>query len=159
MEGNNVFFWCIMLFYFRKGKNATQTRKKIYVVYGEDAISDRMSQKWFAKFYSGEMNIEDALRSGRPVTTDVDQITALIDSDRQITVREIAARLNIGKSTVSEHLNKLQIIKKLDVWVPHDLTEKYWSISDFHQWFAIQMQRIRSIFEAYHNRRRKVDNL
>jgi len=114
-----------MLFYFRKGKNATQTRKKICVVYGEDAISDRMSQKWFAKFYSGEMNIEDALRSGRPVTTDVDQITALIDSDRQITVREIAARLNIGKSTVSKHLNKLQIIKKLDVWVPHDLTEKY----------------------------------
>jgi len=113
-----------MLFYFRKGKNATQTRKKICAVYGEDAVSDRMCQKWFAKFRSGEMNIEDIPRSGRPVTTDVDQITALIDSDRQITVREIAARLNIGKSVVSEHLNKLQIIKKLDVWVPHDLTEK-----------------------------------
>ncbi|XP_018349831.1 PREDICTED: histone-lysine N-methyltransferase SETMAR-like [Trachymyrmex septentrionalis] len=70
------------------------------------------------------MNIEDAPRSGRPVTTDVDQITALIGSDRQITVREIAAKLNIGKSVVSKHLNKLQIIKKLDVWVPHDLTEK-----------------------------------
>ncbi|XP_025262477.1 histone-lysine N-methyltransferase SETMAR-like [Camponotus floridanus] len=70
------------------------------------------------------MNIENAPRSGRPVTTDVDQITALIDSERQITVREIAARLNIGKSTVSEHLNKLQMVKKLDVWVPHDLTEK-----------------------------------
>ena len=67
------------------------------------------------------MNIEDAPLAG--VTTDVDQITALIDSDRQITVREIAARLNIGKSTVSEHLNKLQI-KKLDIWMPHDLTEK-----------------------------------
>ncbi|XP_018346915.1 PREDICTED: histone-lysine N-methyltransferase SETMAR-like [Trachymyrmex septentrionalis] len=107
-----------------EGKNATQTRKKICAVYGENAVSDRMCQKWFAKFRSGEMNIEDAPRSGRPVTTDVDQITALIDSDRQITVREIAARLNIGKSVVSEHLNKLQIIKKLDVWVPHDLTEK-----------------------------------
>ena len=124
MEGNNVFFRCIILFYFCKGKNATQTRKKICVVYGEDTVSDRMCQKWFAKFYSGEMNIEDAPRSGWPVTADVDQITALIDSDRQITVREIAARLNIGKSTVSEHLNKLQIIKKLDIWVPHDLTEK-----------------------------------
>ena len=93
MEGiNNVFFRCTMLFYFRKGKNATQTRKKICVVYGEDAISDRMSQKWFGKFYSGEMNIEDASRSSRPVTTD--QIIALIDFDRQITVREFAARLN-----------------------------------------------------------------
>jgi len=98
--------------------------KKYVPVYGEDVVSERMCQKWFAKFRSGEMNIEDASRSGRPVTTDVDQITALIDSDRQITVREIAARLKIGKSTVSEHLSKLQMIKKLDVWVPHDLTEK-----------------------------------
>ena len=106
MEGKNVFFRCIMLFYFHKSKNATQIRKKICAVYGEDAVSDRMCQKWFAKFHSEEMNIEDAPRSGRPVTTNVDQITALIDSDRQITVREIAARLNIGKST-SEHLNKL----------------------------------------------------
>ena len=90
MEGNNVFFRCIMLFYFRKGKNATKTRKKICDM--EDAISDRMCQKCFATFHSGEMNIEDAPLAG--VTTDVDQITALIDSDRQITVREIAARLN-----------------------------------------------------------------
>jgi len=46
---------------------------------------------------------------------DVNQITALIDSDPQITVREITARLKIGKSTVSEHLSKFQMIKKLDV--------------------------------------------
>ena len=43
-----------------------------------------MCQKWFAKFHSEEMNIEDAPRSGQPVTTNVDQITALIDFDRQI---------------------------------------------------------------------------
>jgi len=150
-----MFFRCIMLFYFRKGKNATQ--KNICAVYGEDAVSERMCQKWFAKFRSGEMNIEDALRSGRPVTTDVDQITALIDSDRQITVREIAARLKIGKSTVSEHLSKLQMIKKLDVWVSHDLTEKNHidriSISD------LLTQRIRSIFQTNRNRRREVNNL
>ena len=119
-----MFFRCIMLFYFRKGKNATQTQKKICAVYGENAVSKRMCQKWFAKFHLGEINIEVASHSGRPVTTDVDQVIALIDSDRQITVREIATRLKVGKSTVSEHLSKLQMIKKLDVWVPHALTEK-----------------------------------
>jgi len=45
MEGNNVFFRCIMLFYFRKDKNVTQTRKKIYAVYREDAVSECMCQK------------------------------------------------------------------------------------------------------------------
>ena len=39
-----------MLYYFRKGKNTTETHKKICVVYGEGAVTDRTCQKWFAKF-------------------------------------------------------------------------------------------------------------
>jgi len=31
-------------FYFCKGKNATQTRKKICAVYGEDAVSEGVCQ-------------------------------------------------------------------------------------------------------------------
>jgi len=30
----------IMLFYFQKGKNTSQTQKKIYGVYGESAVDD-----------------------------------------------------------------------------------------------------------------------
>jgi len=36
---NNI---CLMLFYFRKEKNATQTREKIYAVYKENAVSERV---------------------------------------------------------------------------------------------------------------------
>ena len=39
-----------MLYYFKKGKNATETWKKICTVYGEGAVTDRMCQKWFVKF-------------------------------------------------------------------------------------------------------------
>ena len=39
-----------MLYYFKKGKNAAETQEKICAVYGEDAVTDQMSQKWFAKF-------------------------------------------------------------------------------------------------------------
>ena len=39
-----------MLYYFKKGKNATETQKaKNCAVYGEGAVTDRMCQKWFAK--------------------------------------------------------------------------------------------------------------
>ena len=31
-------FWHIMLYYFMKGKNATETHKKICAVYGEGAV-------------------------------------------------------------------------------------------------------------------------
>ena len=39
-------FWHIMLYYFKEGKNATETQKKICAVYEEGAVTDRMYQKW-----------------------------------------------------------------------------------------------------------------
>ena len=39
-----------MLYYFKEGKNATEMQKKICAVYAEGAVTDQMSQKWFAKF-------------------------------------------------------------------------------------------------------------
>ena len=42
-------FWHIMLYYFKKGKNATEIQK-ICAVHGEGAVTDRMCQKWFVKF-------------------------------------------------------------------------------------------------------------
>ena len=50
MEEDMRHFRCIMLYYFQKGKNATEMQKKICVVYGEDSVTDRMCRKWFAKF-------------------------------------------------------------------------------------------------------------
>ena len=40
----------IMLYYFKKGKNATETQKIICAVYDKGAMSDQTCQKWFAKF-------------------------------------------------------------------------------------------------------------
>ena len=41
MEENTRHFWRIMLYYFKKGKNATGMQKKICTVYGEGAVTDR----------------------------------------------------------------------------------------------------------------------
>ena len=40
-----------MLYYFKEGKNATETQKKICAVYGEGAVTDQTCQKWFVKFF------------------------------------------------------------------------------------------------------------
>ena len=41
MEENIQYFLSIMLYYFKKGKNATEMQnKKIYTVYGEGAVTD-----------------------------------------------------------------------------------------------------------------------
>ena len=72
MEEKKQHFRPIMLYYFKKGKNATETQKKICVVYGEGAVTDRTCQKWFAKFRAGDFSLDDAPRSGRPVEVDSD---------------------------------------------------------------------------------------
>ena len=44
-------FRFIMLYYFKKGKNATKCKKvSCMELYGEGAVIDRTCQKWFAKF-------------------------------------------------------------------------------------------------------------
>ena len=64
VEEKKQHFWHIMLYYFKKGKNATETQKKICAVYGEGAVTNRTCQKWFAKFHAGDFSLDDAPRSG-----------------------------------------------------------------------------------------------
>ena len=45
MEEDMQYFQRIMLYYFKKSKNATETQKKIYAVYGEGAVTDQLCQK------------------------------------------------------------------------------------------------------------------
>ncbi|CAK9826900.1 Histone-lysine N-methyltransferase SETMAR [Anthophora retusa] len=124
MESEKQHFRHILLFYYRKGKNAVQAGKKLTDVYGEDVLTVRQCQNWFAKFRSGNFDIEDAPRSGRPVEADKDTIKALVDANRRITTREVGERLNLSNSTVYAHLKGLGLTSKLDIWVPHVLTER-----------------------------------
>ena len=63
MEENKQHFQHIMLYYFKKGKNTTETQKKVCAVNGEGAVTDRMGQKWFAKFPAGDFSLDEAPRS------------------------------------------------------------------------------------------------
>lgn len=114
----------LMLFFYRKGKNATQATNKICAVYGEGALAERTVRKWFAKFRAGDFNLKDQERTGRPSITDDDQLKTLIENNPRYTTRELAEILKISKTTVHEHLVKLGYVNRYDVWVPHNLTEK-----------------------------------
>ena len=97
MEENMQHFWHIILYYFKKGKNATEMQKKIFIVYGEGAVTDQTCEKWFAKFHAGDSSPDDAPQSGRPVEVDSDQIKMLIENNQHYTTQEIADILKISK--------------------------------------------------------------
>ncbi|GFT64402.1 HTH_48 domain-containing protein [Trichonephila clavipes] len=106
MERYKQHFRHILLFYYRKGKNAVQARKKLTDVYGEGVLTVRQCQNWFTKFRSGNFDVEDAPRSGRPLETDKDAIKALVDANRRITTqRNLCRRIDVCDSLLKRHEN------------------------------------------------------
>ncbi|CAK9829715.1 hypothetical protein ANTRET_LOCUS7010 [Anthophora retusa] len=66
MEDRNVHFRHILLYYFRKGKNARQVCAKLREVYDENALKERQYLGWFQKFRVGDFELNDTPWSGRP---------------------------------------------------------------------------------------------
>ncbi|XP_015189848.1 PREDICTED: histone-lysine N-methyltransferase SETMAR-like [Polistes dominula] len=123
MEEQDVHFRHILLYYFRKRKNATQAHKKLCAVYGNEDLKKRQCQNRFASFRSGDFSLKNIQRSGRPVEVDETHIKAIINSDRHSTTRDIAEKLNVSHTCIEKSLKKLGYVKKLDLWIPHQLKE------------------------------------
>ena len=118
-------------YYFKKGKNATETQRKICAVFGEGAVTDQTRRKWFAKFHAGDFPMDDAWWSSRPVEDDSDQET-------YYTTWKIADIVKISKSSVENHLHQLGYANCFDVWVPRKLLGKKPSWLYIHMWFSTE---------------------
>ena len=115
MEIPDGHFRHILLYYFRKGKNAVQAQKKFYDVYGEKSLTERQCQIWFARFRCGDFYLKVAPRSGCPTEVNDDKIKATIENKQCSTTREIAKKLNILHKCVEKHLKQLGYVNKLDI--------------------------------------------
>ena len=64
----------ILLFYFRKGKNAAQAHRKLCSVYRDECLSERQCQNLFAHFRFGNFDVKDEPRPGWLIVQKVDDI-------------------------------------------------------------------------------------
>ena len=69
-------------------------------------------QKWFAKSHAGDLLLDSAPWSGRPVEVDSNQIETLIENSQCCAMQEIAYILKISKSSVENHLYLFSYIIK-----------------------------------------------
>ncbi|CAG9575291.1 unnamed protein product [Danaus chrysippus] len=95
-----------MLFEFRKGNNATVATKNICDVYS-NALDIRKCQRWFSKFKSGNFDLSDSYRSGRPSALDNDVLRAQVEANPCQTIEELSNSLNKPWSTIQEHLKQI----------------------------------------------------
>ena len=69
MENQKEHYRPILLFYFCKGKKASQARKKLRTVYGDEVLKEQQCQNWFDKFRSRDFSLKDALVVQLKLTT------------------------------------------------------------------------------------------
>ncbi|XP_011068817.1 PREDICTED: uncharacterized protein LOC105154792 [Acromyrmex echinatior] len=73
---------------------------KTLEVYGDHALSERTCQKWFARFKSGDFDLEDQERAGCPRNFEDAELEALLDEDPCQTQEEFALSLEVTLITL-----------------------------------------------------------
>ena len=62
-----------------------QARKKLYDVYGENSLTERQCQNWYACFRFKDFDLKGASLSGRLTEVDDEKIKAMIKNNRRST--------------------------------------------------------------------------
>lgn len=74
-----------------KASDATRT---IYIVYGEDAVRESTTVKWFSSFKKDHFDMNDLPRSGRQSNFDEDCLKILLRNNSQQSNLELASMMN-----------------------------------------------------------------
>ena len=88
-----VFLRGVLLHYFNMKKNAAESDRILVDVYVEHALAERTSQKWFARFISGDFGLENEERPGQPKKFEDEELETLLDKDCCQTQVELAESL------------------------------------------------------------------
>jgi len=76
MELSRKDFRSIFLFKFRLGDTVAHTAVELCEAFGPSCVSIKTVQRWFKNFRSGDFNLEDARRAGKPNEIDQDLINS-----------------------------------------------------------------------------------
>lgn len=116
-----------MIFYdFSQGKSYQQCHHTLKRCFGDQAPSKATVFRWYRHFLSGQTNIEDDDRCGRPPTSvtpeNISKVRSMIKEDGRVTYVEIQDMLKISSGSVNIILHQhLNVRKRYARWVPHSL--------------------------------------
>ena len=106
------------------GGKAEETTRNINNAFGPVTANECTEQWWCKKFCKEHESMEDEACMAQSSEADNDQFRAIIRAGLLTATQEVAKELNVNHSTVIWHLKQIGKVKKVDKWVPHELTEK-----------------------------------
>ena len=134
----------IFLFEFKMGCKAVEITCNINNAFGPGTTNARSCAKETKRALKMRRTVADR---GRPSEVDNDQLRPIVKADPLTTTWEVGEELNIDHSEVIQHWKQIGKVKKLDKWVPHELTANskklFWSFvfsySIEQQWTISQL--------------------
>ena len=121
----------LLFFEVNRGAKTAEAVRNICAVYGDNAIGESTTRKWFSRFKEDRFDM-DTTRLGRPSGFDEYRLNTLIHNDSRQCTRELANMMNCDHSTFVRHLHTMSKVKKSGVWVPHALSQNH-----KNQWLTI----------------------
>ena len=112
--------WAIFLFKFRMGCK-TEDNLQHWQCFGPGTANKQTVQWWFKKLCKEDESLEDEKCRGWLCLTGTNWEDHRSWSSS--TTWEVAEELNVDHSMVIQHLKQIGKMKKLEKWVPHELTE------------------------------------
>ena len=76
------------------------------------------------KFHSGDISLRDGPRPECSTDFDQDSLRKLVECNPYKGMQKLAFNLNISLSTIRYHLETIEKVSKVGVWVPFTLCEK-----------------------------------
>lgn len=101
-------------------KNASESRRLLVEVYGDNILSNQACSEWFRRFKSGDFDLSDKERGRPPKKFNDADLQALLDEDDAQTQEQLANALNVTQASISTRLHAMGKIQKATRWVPYE---------------------------------------
>jgi len=108
------------MYEFQRGSSAAAATRNICDAVAKDIVCLNTAKLWFSRFRYGDFSLEDKPKSGRPTSINLDSLKEQIESDPNLTTRNLASTLNCTHGAVRYNFSKLGLVSKLGELVPHD---------------------------------------
>ena len=113
---------CVIEFLHAEKIAPNDIHRRLLNVYGDQTVDVSTVRRLVARFSSGDSDVKDKPRSGRPRTAvtprNEERLDQLIRANRRNTTRELRKELNIGCNALEAIVATLEYRKLCARWVP-----------------------------------------